>query len=166
MRRLDIVVGLASALAVVGTGVALAGLVSGTLPSASFTFTSVTTNSVNIGGDGIHLKTKDPINVKTTYSKVPSTAWATFDAGWHYHAGPTIVTVTVGTLTFLESTCRTFDVSAGESYIASTGEVLDTKILASKNTGGNTTVEWFTSRMYPVGAVDPIPVPAPCTPTP
>jgi hypothetical protein len=55
-------------------------------------------------------------------------------------------------------------VSAGESYIESTGEVLDAKILASKNTSGNTTVEWFTTRLYPIGAADPNPVPAPCTP--
>jgi hypothetical protein len=164
MRRFLVVVALASSMALVTASVALGGLVSGTLPASGFTFTSLTTNSVNIAGNGIHMKTKAPINVKTTYSKVPSTGWAAFDAGWHYHSGPNVVTVTVGTLTFLNSTCGTFDVSAGESYIESTGEVLDAKILASKNTTGNTTVEWFTSRMYPADAVDPNPVPAPCTP--
>ena len=164
MRRFLVVVALASSLALVTAGVAMGGLVSGALPASGFTFTSLTTNAVNITSDGVHMKTKAPINVKTTYSKVPSTGWAAFDAGWHYHAGPNVVTVTVGTLTFINSTCRTFDVSAGESYIESTGEVLDAKILASKNTTGNTTVEWFTSRMYPTGAVDPNPVPAPCTP--
>jgi hypothetical protein len=93
MPRLIVVVALASILALVTASVALGGLVSGALPAAGFTFTSVTTNSVNITGGGIHMKTKGPINVKTTYSKVPSTAWAAFDAGWHYHAGPNVVTV-------------------------------------------------------------------------
>ncbi len=161
MRRFLVIVALASTLALVTAGVALGG---GALPASGFTFTSVTTNSVNITGNGIHMKTKAPINIKTTYSKVPSTGWAAFDAGWHYHAGPNVVTVTVGTLTFLDSSCGTFDVKAGESYIESTGEVLDAKIMASKNTTGNTTVEWFSNRMYPAGAADPNPVPAPCTP--
>ena len=113
---------------------------------------------------GIDLRAKASTHIKTTYSKVASTGWDAFDAGWHYHAGPNIVTVTVGTLTFYDDKCRPFDVSAGESYIESNREVLNAKILASKNTTGNTTVEWFTVRMYPAEALDPNPVAAPCTP--
>lgn len=113
---------------------------------------------------GIDLRAKASTHIKTTYSKVASTGWDAFKGGWHYHAGPNIVTVTVGTLTFYDDKCRPFDVSAGESYIESNHEVLDARILASKNTTGNTTVEWFTVRMYPAEALDPNPVAAPCTP--
>jgi hypothetical protein len=143
-------------------GSALAGLVSGSLPSAAFTFTSVTDNAVNMDGNGVHLKTKGPITVKTTYSQVaPSDA---FVGGWHYHNGPVLVTVTVGTLTYFGADCHTWDLTAGHTYIESSGEVLNAKILAVKNPGG-VPAEWFTTRLYPNGAADPVVVsPAPCTP--
>ena len=136
----------------------------GTFPSAGFAYVADQgTNQVEIEGNGIRLKTTVPIDVKTTYSIVPMAAWAGFDAGWHYHNGPVIVSVTVGTLTFFNKTCGTRDVHAGQAYIERTGKVLDAKIVASKQTV-NTTVEWFTTRLYPHGATDPVPVTAPCTP--
>jgi hypothetical protein len=161
VRRWLTIGALAGSLALVTASVALAGLSSGALPAAGFTYTSVTDNTVNMGGTGIHLKTKDSVNVKTTYTRIAVDS--NFAFGWHFHNGPVIVTVTAGTLTYYDSECRTFDLSAGHSYIESTGQVINAVVLPSKNTG-NATVEWFTTRLYPVGEADPAPVAAPCTP--
>jgi len=135
----------------------------GSFPAAGFTWIADqgSVNSVNMIGD-VRLKTKSSVTVKTTYSKIPDTSWSTFDAGWHYHNGPVIVSVTVGTLTFFNPTCGSLPVHAGEAYIESTGQVLNARIQAAEQSG-NTTVEWFTTRLYPLGAIDPVPVTAPCT---
>lgn len=139
---------------------ALGALVVGTLPTTGFTFTSDSINEVNMAGSGVHLKTKGPVDVKTTYSVVAPSA--TFEAGWHYHNGPVIVTVTVGTLTFFDESCGTWDLGAAQTYIESTGEILNAKALPEKN-AGIANVEWFTTRFYPDGATDPVPVThAPC----
>jgi hypothetical protein len=139
---------------------AWAGLVAGALPAAGFTYTSTTSNAVNMSGDGIRLRTKGPVAVKTTYSKAaPSTALL----GWHFHHGPVIVTVTVGTLTLIDESCSSFDLAPGQSYIESSGEVLNGFVDPAKNAGVSA-VEWFSTRLYPVGAADPEPVPAPCEP--
>lgn len=141
-------------------GTAFAGLVGGTLPGASFTFTSTSVNEAAMSGDGIHLKVKGPIDVKTTYSKVVPTGAL---LGWHYHNGPVVVTVALGTITFLDDNCRAWDLAAGQSYIESTGEVLNAYLDPAKN-GGLGTVEWFTTWLYPAGAGDPVAVPEPCAP--
>jgi hypothetical protein len=163
-RKLVLITALAASLALVATGTALAELISGSLPGAGFTFTSVSDNVVNMAdvgtGTGIHMKTKGPVNVKTTYSRVvpgPNLL------GWHYHNGPVIVTVTVGTLTFYDAACGTWDLSAGHTYLESTGEVLNARLVPEKN-AGISTVEWFTTRLYPDGTEDPVGVDAPCTP--
>jgi hypothetical protein len=109
----------------------------------------------------IDLRASKPINVKTTYSRVPPSS--TYETGWHYHGGPVIATVTVGTLTFYDSACGTWDLAAGHTYIESPGQVLDAKVLPEKNPG-IAMVEWFTTRLFPNGAIDPVPVSAPCTP--
>lgn len=160
-RKALVTVALGATLALLTASTALGALVSGALPTSGFAFTSVTDNAVNMVGSDIHLKTKDSVNVKTTYSRVvPDLA---FSAGWHYHNGPVIVTVTVGTLTFFDSACGSWDLAAGRTYIESTGEVLNAKVLPAKNPG-IATVEWITTRLYPTDAVDPVPVDAPCTP--
>lgn len=154
-------IALAACLVMLAAGTTFAGLVGGILPAAGFTFTSITTNDVNMAGDGVHLKTKGLVNVKTTYSRVaPDPA---FTAGWHYHNGPVIVTVTAGTLTFFDRGCATWDLTAGHTYIESTGEVLNAKVLPARN-AGISSVEWFTTRLYPDGTGDPVPVDPPCTP--
>lgn len=158
-RRVGVVSLSAGALmTLIFVGTALAGLVSGVLPSSPFTFTSTTVNDVNMDGNGIHLKTKGSINVKTTYTKLAPTGALT---GWHYHNGPVVVTVALGTITYVAADCHTWDVSAGESYIESTGEVLNAFLDPAKN-AGLSNVEWFTTRLYPAGKADPEPVPAPC----
>jgi hypothetical protein len=160
-RKATVTVALVTALALLTASTTLGALVGGALPATGFTFTSFTDNDVNMVGSGIHLKIKDSVNVKTTYSRVvPDPA---FTAGWHYHNGPVIVTVTVGTLTFFDSACGTWDLAAGHTYVESTGEVLNAKVLPTKNPGIGT-VEWITTRLYPADAVDPVPVDAPCTP--
>jgi hypothetical protein len=154
-----VITALASTLAVMSASSALGVLVGGTLPTAAYSFLSVTDNAVNVTGDGVHLKTKGSTNIKTTYSRVaPNPAFA---AGWHFHNGPVIVTVTMGTLTFYDSACATWDVSAGHTYIESTGEILNAKVLPERN-AGVATVEWFTTRLYPEGTTDPVEAEAPC----
>lgn len=155
LRPSSIAAGSILVLAVAGTG--LAGLVSGTLPTNSFTFTSTTVNDVNMDGNGIHLKAKGPVTVKTTFSHLAPTG---APLGWHYHRGPVIVTVTAGTITFVDDSCSTWDVSAGASYIESTGEILNAYLDPTKNASG-AFVDWFTTRLYP-GTNDPVGVAAPC----
>jgi hypothetical protein len=150
----------AVALSLVMATTAVAGLIGGSLPSAAFTFTSTSINSVDIGGNGIKLKTRGAVDVKTTYTRLAPTGALT---GWHYHNGPVVVTVAVGTLTYVDAQCRTWDLSAGQSYIESTGEVLNAYLDPAKNSGLSN-VEWFTTRLYPAGAADPVGVAAPCTP--
>ena len=141
-------------------GVALAGLVGGSLPTTGFTFTSVTDNAVNMTGNGIHLKTKDSVNVKSTYSRVaPSSALL----GWHFHNGPVFVTVTVGTLTLYDAACNAIDVAAGHTYVEQTGQVLNARLDPAKNSGVDR-VEWLTTRLYPADAGDPVSVDPPCDP--
>ena len=136
-----------------------AALVGGSLPTAGLTYTSVTLNAVNMAGDPVRLKIKDNVTVKTTYSIVaPSEALV---GSWHYHNGPVILTVTAGTLTLYGADCGSWDISAGQTYIESAGQVLVGKAVPAKNSGN---VEWFTTRLYPEGAADPVPVDAPCTP--
>jgi len=141
-------------------GTALGGLVSGSLPASPFTFTSTTINAVDIGGSGIKLKTRAPIDVKTTYTRLAPTGALT---GWHYHNGPVIVTVAIGTLTYVDASCHQWDLTAGQSYIESAGEVVNAYLDPVKNSG-LANVEWFTTRLYPAGSADPVSVAAPCTP--
>ena len=157
--RLGTVTAAAIAMVLSTAAIAQAALVSGSLPATGLTYLSTTLNAVNMAGD-IRLKVKDNVTVKTTYSIVaPSTNLL---GTWHYHNGPVIVTVTVGTLTFYDSSCGSWNVSAGQTYIESPGEVLVARALPSQNTGS--TVEWFTTRLYPDGAADPANVAAPCSP--
>lgn len=108
----------------------------------------------------IDLRAGSGANVKTTYSRqAPDPA---FTGGWHYHNGPVIVTVTVGTLTFYDKTCGSWDLTAGHSYIETPGQVLNAKVLPAKN-AGIATVEWFTTRLYGATAADAVPVDPPCS---
>ena len=159
LGRAAILVAIATAL-VLGTSTVSAALVSGSLPTAGLTYTSVTENAVNMAGDPIRLKIKDNVTVKTTYSFATPSDTALVGT-WHYHNGPVFVTVTVGTLTLYDSSCRSWDIAAGQTYIESQGQVLVAKALASRNTAN---VQWFTTRLYPQGTIDPVPVDAPCTP--
>jgi hypothetical protein len=159
--RLVLLTTLALTLALLTASTTLGALVGGALPTSGFTYVSTSVNDVNIVGDGIHLKTKGSIDVKTTYSRVaPSTSLL----GWHYHNGPVIVTVTAGTLTFYDGACETWDLTAGQTYIESTGQVLNALVDPLKNPGDPavTRVEWFTTRLFPDGTADPVEVDAPC----
>jgi len=159
LGRLGVMAAVGAAL-ILGTSTVNAALVGGTLPAAGFTYLSLTENSVNMAGDPIRLKIKDPVTVKTTYSFATPSDTALVGT-WHYHLGPVFVTVTTGTLTLYDSSCGSWDIAAGQTYIESEGQVLVAKALASKNSGN---VQWFTTRVYPEGGTDPVQVDAPCTP--
>jgi len=158
LGRLGIMAAVGTAL-ILGTSTVNAALVGGSLPTGGLTFTSETLNSVHMTGD-IRLKIKDNVAVKTTYS-IATPSDTALVGGWHYHNGPVILTVTAGTLTLFDSSCGSRDIAAGQTYIESTGQVLVAKAFASKNPAS---VQWFTTRLYPQGATDPVSVDAPCTP--
>jgi hypothetical protein len=169
------------------TGSTMAGLDGGELPVAGFTHTSLvddiiepiawTSTSESLpdvyawladaaraerrasSSAGGYLGMSGPIAVMTTYTLEPADPW--YRLGWHANDGPVIVTVTTGTLTFVDDTCRTFDLVAGHTYIESTGQVLNALLLPGKNPGG-AAVGWFTTRLYPEGATDPVEIDAPC----
>ncbi len=112
-------------------------------------------NKVDIDRNGIDFETSRKVDVITTFSSQPST-WA--GSGWHYHNGPVFVSVTMGTLTFWTTTCRKFQITAGQGYIESTGQVL-----LAKNLDSTTMAEWYTSRVIPyqtngLPGIDPVPV--------
>jgi uncharacterized membrane protein len=159
LGRLGVAAAVGTAL-ILGTSAVNAALVGGSLPTTGLTYLSLTENAVNMAGDAIRLKIKDNVTVKTTYSIV--TPADQIVGGWHYHNGPVIVTVAVGTLTFYDANCGSWDVAAGETYIESTGEVLNARAVSAKNPGGS--LQWFSTRLYPEGSNDPVPVDAPCTP--
>jgi hypothetical protein len=60
LGKVAVLVAVATAL-VLGTSTVSAALVSGSLPTAGLTFTSVTENAVNMAGDAIRLKIKDNV---------------------------------------------------------------------------------------------------------
>jgi len=159
LGRLGVVAAVGTAL-ILGTSAVNAALVSGSLPIVGLKYTSPTENAVNMAGDPIRLKIKDNVTVKTTYSFATPNDTALVGT-WHYHNGPVFVTVTAGTLTLYDATCGSWDIAAGQTYIESAGQVLVAKALTSKNMAA---VQWFTTRLYPEGAIDPVQVDAPCTP--
>lgn len=208
LRRGAALVVLATFITLLTVSNTIAALVNGTLPSTSFTYTSLTDIPVDVSSAGISsdqiaalegyvarleavahpsaaqrtaltayrarladyqarydtavaLREQTATNVKTTYSRVPPSD--SYEAGWHYHNGPVVVTVTVGTLTLYTKTCEQIDILPGHSYIESPKQVLNAKVLPSKNPGV-ANVEWLTTRIYPEGTIDPVPVAVPCTP--
>jgi len=150
----------AGLLVVAGAPNALAGLVGGSLPTAGFTFVSTTDGGVNVHGSGVQLRSRGPLDIKSTYSKIPPDGAL---LGWHHHNGPVLVSLTRGTLTLVDENCATWDITAGQTYVESPGQILNAYAAPSKNAGLDS-VEWFTTRLYPAGDTDPVPEPAPCTP--
>ena len=142
--------------------VATLALVTATTVLAVATFPTrvAVVNKVDIDRNGIDFETSRKVDVITTFSSQPST-WA--GSGWHYHNGPVFISVTTGTLTFWTTTCRKIQITAGQGYIESTGQVL-----LAKNLDSTTAAEWYTSRVIPyqtngLPGIDPVPVVhAPC----
>jgi quercetin dioxygenase-like cupin family protein len=112
----------------------------------------------SLSGPGVDIDTSGPIVVETRYTL--HAADPGYQLGWHVNHGPVIVTVTAGTLTFVDDTCQTFDLVAGQSYIEPAGEVLDARLLPEKNPDG-AAVGWLTTRLSPQG-VAAVEVEAPC----
>jgi hypothetical protein len=180
-RRISRTVALGAALVMATAGVTMAGLDRGELPVAGFTHTSLVDDIIEpqsiadiyasfVSSDstegeaqsrpGVALDMSGPIAVVTTYTLQP--AGPEYEFGWRYNIGPVIFTVTAGTLTFVDDTCQTFDLVAGHTYIASTGQRLDVVLLPEKNPGV-AAVGWFTTRLFPEGVAESIEVDAPCT---
>ena len=137
--------------------VATLALVTATTVLAVATFPTrvAVVNKVDIDRNGIDFETSRKVDVITTFSSQPST-WV--GSGWHYHNGPVFISVTTGTLTFWTTTCRKFQITAGQGYIESTGQVL-----LAKNLDSTTVAEWYTSRVIPYQTngspgIDPVPV--------
>ncbi len=108
---------------------------------------------------GVDLGIAGPIAVETTYTL--EATHPGYRSGWRYNAGPVILTVTTGTLTLVDDTCKMFHLVAGHTYIGTTGQVLNALLLPEKNPGVSE-VGWFTTRLYPEGAAALVPVDAPC----
>jgi hypothetical protein len=103
-----------------------------------------TVNTVNINVDPTKLRTKEAVEVV----QICNVGAPGFSSTWHHHAGPVIVNVTSGTLTFYSPTnCAGTSVAAGQAYIETTGD----PILA-RNDSGTTTATWITTQVIPVGA--------------
>ncbi len=104
----------------------------------------ITVNTVNVNVDPTKLRTKDSIEVV----QICNVGAPGFSSGWHHHAGPIIVNVTSGTLTFYSpSSCSGTTVGAGQAYLESTGD----PVLA-RNESGTTTATWVTTQIIPVGS--------------
>lgn len=140
----------------------------GKLPVAAFTHSSVVDDDLTLADiyagqadadPGVDIDVSGSVAVETVYTlERPEVG---YESGWYLHSGPAIFTVTVGTLTFIDDRCQTFDLVAGQSYIESPGEILNAVLVPDKNRDGEA-VGWFTTRLSPVGAVAPLPVEDPC----
>ena len=103
-----------------------------------------TVNTVNVNVDPTKLRTKDPVEAVQACN-VGGPGWS---SGWHHHAGPVIVNVTSGALTFYSPTsCSGTKVRAGQAYIETAGNpILD------RNESVTKSVTWTTTQIIPVGA--------------
>jgi quercetin dioxygenase-like cupin family protein len=102
-----------------------------------------TVNTVNVNVDPTKLRTKDAVEVV----QICNAGAQGFTSTWHHHAGPIIVNVTSGTLTFYSPTdCAGTTVGAGQTYLESTGD----PVLAHNESGSTAT--WITTQIIPVGA--------------
>jgi hypothetical protein len=140
----------------------------GELPVAAFTHISVVDDDLTLADIYLGEADADPdVDIDTSGSIAVETIYTLerpdvgYETGWYRHSGPAIFTVTVGTLTFIDDSCQTFDLVAGQSYIESSGEILNAVLVPHKNLDGEA-VGWFTTRLSPVGAAGPLPVSVPC----
>ncbi len=108
-----------------------------------------TVNTVNVNVDPTKLRTKDAVEVVQICNVgAPTVPGPGFSSSWHHHAGPVIVNVTEGALTFYSpSNCTGTTVGAGQTYLESTGD----PVLA-RNESTSVTAKWITTQIIPVGA--------------
>ncbi len=103
----------------------------------------ITVNTVNMNVNPTKLRTKGPVEVV----QFCNTGLTGFSSGWHHHAGPVIVNVTGGALTFYSPrNCTGTTVTAGHAYIESTGDPI-----IGQNLGASTAT-WISTQIIPVGA--------------
>ncbi|HVQ86767.1 MAG TPA: hypothetical protein VMT88_01165 [Actinomycetes bacterium] len=98
---------------------------------------------INTDSDKLMLKALNGMDV----ANVQTVAQPGWTSGWHRHAGPAIVAIKSGSLTFYLPDCSSFTVTAGHGYVETPG----VPILARNESGGVT--EWYTTHLIPHGAL-------------
>ena len=79
------------------------------------------------------------------------------EGGWHYHPGPSIISVTAGTATFYHAT----DPQTPHVFPAGSGFVEDANLVHNVLNEGNTDLELVVLQIVPPGAPRRIDAPAP-----
>lgn len=147
----------ASGLAIAAT-LGTSSVALGTPPTGTVTVTPLAdVTTANVAGmdlNGIRFETEAQVRVL----HVSNSAGPGFSAGWHRHAGPVIIAVTKGSLTFYDragregdAACSVTTVTAPGGYIETAGEpiqVYNTTALGVNNG----TAEWVTTQIIPPGA--------------
>jgi quercetin dioxygenase-like cupin family protein len=148
MRRISLTAAFAIVAMILAGSVAIAAIVNVTL--ARGTLAKPTT--VNIPGL-VKLDIKAPVDF--VHSEL------TFQPGdatpWHYHPGPTLVTVKEGEITFTQGSCRAVTYHAGQSFV----EGQPGTVGRAQNTG-TTIARVNVAFITPVGSATTFPV-APVT---
>lgn len=103
-----------------------------------------TVNTVNTNVGPTKLRTKEAVEIVN----VCSTGAPLFTSHWHHHAGPVLVNVMTGTLTFYtQANCDGVEVGPGQAYLESTGVPL-----VARNESTTVTATWITTQIIPEDA--------------
>ena len=129
------------------------GTAAGALITSETLNRATVANAVNINADGTKLRLKNPTDVLQTHS-VAGPAWS---AGWHSHAGPVLVSVKSGALTFYQGSCTGVTVTAPGVFVEEPG----VPVLA-RNESTTANVDWYTTQVIPQGAAGRIDEPGLC----
>jgi quercetin dioxygenase-like cupin family protein len=148
MRRISLTAAFAILAMILAGSVAIAAIVNVTLARG----TLAKATRVNIPGL-VKLEIKAPVDfVHSELTFQPGDATA-----WHYHPGPTLVTVKEGEITFTHGSCQAVTYHAGQSFVE--GQPGD--VGRAQNTG-TTVARVNVVFIIPVGSATTIPV-APVT---
>ena len=112
---------------------------------------------MKINTGDVKLKTKGDSDVYV----VRNTVVPGGQSGWHYHPGPSLITVVQGTATFYESddpTCTPRVFPAGSGIIDDSVDASHVHLLRNEDTGNLITV---TMQIVPAGATRRVDAPAP-----
>ena len=102
---------------------------------------------IDIKSDDVKLKTKGDSDVYV----VRNTVQPGGQSGWHYHPGPSLVTVTQGTATFYDGddpTCTPIVIEAGQGVVDDSVDPSHVHLLRNNGTGPLVTV---TFQIVPAG---------------
>ena len=113
---------------------------------------ATTVDEVNINFNGIHLRTKDEVDI----AQMHFTANPGWSSGWHEHTGPAIVAVKAGVLTIYQGSCHGIVVPAGKAYVERPG------VAVVARNEGSVLAEWYTTQIIPIAASTRDDVPEQC----